>query len=475
MGSFTGLRTAMLISTNKAIGDARAPMGNRAQIVLFTLLTLILTAVSVWAARAWLGYPTTVTFVVGPEGGVEAKFAARLAAVVADNSRNLRVSVVSTQDAAQALTRLGRGQFDLAMLRTDAKVPNHARAVAILEHEVLLMLGPKGSKVKALADLRGKKVAVIGADSRSEGFFRHLLELYDISTNGMVIETLPPGTILDKLLAPGGYNAVIAIEPLSKISADKRYEELAKRLNRFTLEPIDEAKAIERKSPGTFAESIDAGLLSAAPRIPDDDLDTIGLQWILVARDKLSEATVTDLARLIFENKADLAIDNQFATKIEPADTDKDAFIVAHQGAAQYINDDTKTFLDRYSDILYLTMGCGSIIASIFVGLYSAVTRIRPTRAIELSTAVIEVGERIDDAASIEALEAIQDELEGILKRVLVGLKDGSVSDDGLDAFRLAYELVRDSLDMRVQSLTRRADRKGAAIAGNAGQASAPA
>jgi TRAP-type uncharacterized transport system substrate-binding protein len=207
------------------------------------------------------------------------------------------VSVTAASDTAQALNRFERGQVDLAMLRTNMKVPNHARAVAILEHEVLLMLGPKGSKIKSLADLRGKKVAVIDADGRNESFLRQLLELDDISPTGVTIEAHPPGTAFDKLLAPGTYQAVVALEPLSKIASDKRYEELARHTG-FTLDPVGEAKAIERRSPGTFAETLEAGLLSVAPLIPDDDFDTIGLQWILVARDRLSEATVTELARM---------------------------------------------------------------------------------------------------------------------------------------------------------------------------------
>jgi hypothetical protein len=105
-------------------------------------------------------------------------------------------------------------------------------------------------------------------------------------------------------------------------------------------------------------------------------------------------------------------------------------------------------------------MGCGSIFASMFAGLYSAVTRVRPTRVLELSTAVIEIGERIHGAHTVDELAAIHAELEEVLKNALEGLKDGSVSDDGMDAFRLSYQLVRDTLDMRLQSLTLRGDRR---------------
>ena len=109
-------------------------------------------------------------------------------------------------------------------------------------------------------------------------------------------------------------------------------------------------------------------MLSSSPAVPEDDVDTIGLQWLLVAQSKMSTTTAGDLARIIYENKADLALADGFASKIEPADTDKDAFIVAHQGAAEYINDDTKSFMDRYSDLMYLGVAALGVIGSIFAG-----------------------------------------------------------------------------------------------------------
>ena len=69
-------------------------------------------------------------------------------------------------------------------------------------------------------------------------------------------------------------------------------------------------------------------MLSASPAVPAEDIDTIGLEWLLIAQSKLSNTTVGDLARIIYENKAELALADGFASKIEPAATDKDAFIV---------------------------------------------------------------------------------------------------------------------------------------------------
>jgi len=64
----------------------------------------------------------------------------------------------------------------------------------------------------------------------------------------------------------------------------------------------------------------------------------------------MTTTTAADLARIIYENKAELSLDDGFASKIEPAPTDKDSFIIAHPGAAEYINDGIKSSIDRYSD-----------------------------------------------------------------------------------------------------------------------------
>ena len=267
----------------------------------------------------------------------------------------------------------------------------------------------------------------------------------------------PQGATLDKLFAPAsGFGAVIAIVHASKAVRDKAYEQVAKR-GGFTLNAIDEAKALARKFPGISDETLTAGTLSASPEIPDDDLDTIGLEWLLVAQSKMSATTAGDLARIVYENKSALGLDSGFATHIEPASVEKDAFVMAHQGAADYINDDTKSFMDKYSDMMYLGAAALSVIGSIFAAIYAKITRIAPEKASELSTAILDIGERIEHAHSLDQLECLQDELEGILRGAVIGLRDGTISTDGLDTFKLGYEFVRDEIGMRRDYLKRHA------------------
>ncbi|TPQ39620.1 C4-dicarboxylate ABC transporter substrate-binding protein [Bradyrhizobium guangdongense] len=432
---------------------------NQQQVLLYVVATLILSLITVWGGRTLLRNSETLTFAVGDPGSDQARFAAKLADVLKNNTSRFRLKIVNNPDNAKALAQFDRKQADLAIARTDNKVPSRARTLAILEHDLVLLLGPGNKKIKSLAELKKKKVAVIAENDSSLAFVRALLDAPEGSEAAAKIQMAPQGIPLDKLFSPGGNGAVIAIVHASKAVRDKGYEQVAKR-GGFTLNAIDESKALARKIPGIFDETLTAGTLSASPEIPDDDLETIGLEWLLITQSKMSLTSAGELARIIYENKSELGLENGFATRIEPASVEKDAFVMAHQGAADYINDDTKSFMDKYSDMMYLGGGALGVIGSIFATIYAKITRVAPERAGQLSTAILDIGERIEHAHSLDELECLQEELEGILRGAIVGLRDGSISTDGLDTFKLGYEFVRDEIGMRRDYLKRHASDK---------------
>jgi hypothetical protein len=189
--------------------------------------------------------------------------------------------------------------------------------------------------------------------------------------------------------------------------------------------------------------------LSGAPSIPDQDTATVGVERILVAREDVREHDIAALMEVIFGNKSELQIDHRFALHIEPPDTDKDSLIAAHEGAAEFVDSDVKSFFDRYSDIIYLVMSVGSVIGSVGLAAFTAATRVKPAKAGERAHDVMALLDKIRDSTDRADLEIAETELEDILKEVLRGLKDGTVSAEGLDAFRMGYEHARDALNLR--------------------------
>jgi TRAP-type uncharacterized transport system substrate-binding protein len=434
-------------SAEPPLARSQVAKSNRRQVLLYAFLTLVLTLATVWAARVALKDSETLTFAVGAANGEEARFAAKLASVLKSTHSRLRLKILPNADGAKALGQFDRHEADLAIMRTDAKVPPRARAIAILDHDLVMLLSPGDKKIKSLDDLKKKKIAVWTQGDSGTAFVRNIFDFLDSPDTASRVQAAPPGATLDKLFS-SGFGAVIVMAHASKVLKDKSYEQSAKR-GGFTLNAIDVAKAMARKVPGITAETVETGMLSSSPEVPDDDVDTIGLEWLLVAQAKMTATTAGDLARVIYENKSELGLDTGFATKIEPAATDKDAFIVAHPGAAAYINDDVKSFMDRYSDMMYLGAGALSVIGSIFAAIYAKITRVAPEKASELSTAILIIGEKVEHVHSLDELDCLQEELEKILRRAIIGLRDGTISSDGLDTFKLGYELVRDEIEMR--------------------------
>src|ERR1700712_1449944 len=203
---------------------SRVVKSNSSQIIIFSILTVILTAATVWGGRVWLRNSETLVFAVGQANGPEARFAARLAVLLKNNSSRLRLKIVPNADNAKALAQFDRKEANLAILRTDAKIPSRARALAILEHDVVMVLSPGGKKIKSIADLKKKKIAVLADGENSLTFVRNALELSDSPDAALRVQMAPPNMSFDKLFA-SGYGAVIAVQHASKIIKDKTYEQ----------------------------------------------------------------------------------------------------------------------------------------------------------------------------------------------------------------------------------------------------------
>jgi TRAP-type uncharacterized transport system substrate-binding protein len=424
-------------------------MRNRTKILLLMISTLALTALAVGVAGYWYYRPAIITMATGHEGSPEHRFAVRLAEVLVNNRASIRLHLLAGETASQNLTRFAQHEADLVVVRTDERrIPPSARAIAILEEEVMLLITPPRSKFKSLADMERRRTVVVGRDGRNEAFVRRLLEQYKHDPRLIDIRTVRPDALLDQLLAPGsGIDLVVVLEPLSRLSGADDFQSLERKLKGFTVHPIRDAKALERKLAGLYAETLEAGLLVGSPRIPDEELETVALQRVLVARAKMPETQVVELMRALFESSRQLAVEQSFATRIEPPSTEKGGFIAIHPGADQYVASEVKSFFDRYSDLLYVGLSAAGILGSSAAALYGTVIRRVPVHAGRHARALMRLRHRARAAGEdMGELDAVEVELEAIFDQVLNGLAEGSISPRGLEAFRLAFDAVKEAI-----------------------------
>ena len=110
--------------------------------------------------------------------------------------------------------------------------------------------------------------------------------------------------------------------------------------------------------------------------------------------------------------------------------------------------------VERYSDILFLVLWIGSLVGSGFLWLYSQVTRVTPIEAGQLSSTFECLATRAGEATDEAEVAAIEIEVNRLLTRTLAGLREGSVSYDGFEAFRMTFDLARSAIAERKRILS---------------------
>ena len=108
-----------------------------------------------------------------------------------------------------------------------------------------------------------------------------------------------------------------------------------------------------QKHPLYESEEIAGSIFSSSPARPEDKVETVAVNHLIIAPKSLSDTTVGAFARQLFTVRQQIAREVPSASKIEKPDTDKDAALPAHQGAAAYIDGNERTFLEKYSDYIW--------------------------------------------------------------------------------------------------------------------------
>ena len=120
--------------------------------------------------------------------------------------------------------------------------------------------------------------------------------------------------------------------------------------------PIEVSETIAKKHPLYDSEEIPGSIFASSPARPEDKVDTVSVNHLIIAPKSLSETTVGAFARQLFTVRQQLARELPSAAKIEKPDTDKDAALPAHQGAAAYIDGTERTFLEKYTDYIWFAI-----------------------------------------------------------------------------------------------------------------------
>ena len=159
-----------------------------------------------------------------------------------------------------------------------------------------------------------------------------------------------------------------------------------------------------------------------------------------MARKALSETTVGALARQLFAIRQVLARQVPGAAHIKKPDTDKDAELPVHRGAAAYIDGTERTFIERYSDFFWGAILVLSGLGSGLAWLRHFLRRDERQENTRHRDKVLGMIAKVREAESAEQLLAMQREVDGMLRETLAAYDDGAIEEEDMTGFDLLLE-----------------------------------
>ena len=394
--------------------------------------------------------PTVLKIAVGPAGSEDQKLIQLIAQNFARDSSSVRLSLIATEGTAESIALFAAGKADLAVARGDLNLPANAESVAILRKNVVVLWAPSGlpakgskkqptPKIKSLDELAGHRVGVIGRTEANVKLLKVILKESGINPDKVAVTQFAT-TQLAELARDPAIDAFMTVGPLkSKITADAIAATAAARGEPKFL-PIDVSEAIAKRNPLYDAEEIPGSIFSSSPARPDDKIDTVSVNHLIIAPKSLSDTVVAAFARQLFTVRQQLARELPAASQIEKPDTDKDAALPAHAGAAAYIDGNERTFLERYTDYIWgavlLLSGLGSFVA----WLQHYWKRDEREQYTEHRDNLLDLIAKVRKAETPDELAEMQGAADRLLRETLECYDDGAIEESDLTVIALTLE-----------------------------------
>lgn len=284
---------------------------------------------------------TALSMATGGTSGTYYGFSGVIAQVLNEKlSGSLNITVESTGASKANIQMIGGGECQLAIVQNDVMayaytatdmfegeeaVSNFSAVAACYPEQVQIIAN---SSITSIEDLKGKKVSVGDAGSGVEFNARQILAAYGITFDDIVINNQSFADSADSL-KNGTIDAafVVAGAPTTAVT------ELASSFSFNILSIDDEHIAALQEDYAFYTKAtIPAGDYS----VLKEDVQTVAVMATIVASNDVSEDTVYEFTKALFENKAEIAAGHTKGGLLDTATAVSGISIPFHPGAEKY-------------------------------------------------------------------------------------------------------------------------------------------
>lgn len=424
-------------------------------------LTLAILLGAIGAAWFYVSRATTLTIAVAPLGGTEPALLRAYADELAGLKRGLRLKIVSFDGVRESAEALQAGQVDLAVVRPDVMMPRNGMTLAVLREQAIFVATPATSGIKTFPDLAAKRLGVLARRTADRALVQAVLDHNGLRSStetgaaprGMVALVPLEEDDLAKAFSEGLIDAVVLVTTPTTPGAMRlvRSVQDAAENREVVLFGLPDVAAIVARLPKLQPVTVPSGLFGGQPRLPDDDLPTVGPSYRLMARSSLSRSVAAEVTQHLFEMRAGLAEKVAAAEGItHPAyDTTVTATstrMPIHPGALDYYEREQESFIERYESWIYLVAIFGGGIGSVYAWLRQRLSRIRRHRIEVATESLLELRGKARRATELDRLQAMAAEIDDLAANIARNALNRPTKPRTLMAATVAIDAARSTV-----------------------------
>ncbi|AWN52146.1 TAXI family TRAP transporter solute-binding subunit [Methylobacterium sp. 17Sr1-1] len=415
------------------------------------------------AAALYFSQATTLTIAVAPRDGTEPALIRAYADALKEDSANIRLKILSFDDVRESAAALQDGRADLAVVRPDVLLPKNGLTLAILRDQAMLIVSPEGSGITSFPKLAGRRLGIAAHRSADFWLLKNILAYYALTLEG------PDGTAAAAPV-PGSTVRLVAIEGEEAAAAirDKRIDAFVSiiaasapkarqlvesvrgigRTGKVDLVDVQDSDAVIERFPRLQAVTVPAGLFGGRPKLPAEDVKTVGASYRLMARTSLSRAVAADVTQHLFEMRTAAAEQTDAAEYVqapayETTVAATSARIPIHPGAIDYFEREQHGFVERYGDTLYLLAALAGGLASAAAWLRQRLASLRRERIDEVTDRLLEITDQARSLRDPDAIAALAVEIDKLAIEVVRDIRRRELDSRTMAAVSIAIETAR--------------------------------
>jgi TRAP-type uncharacterized transport system substrate-binding protein len=322
----------------------------------------------------------------------------------------------------------------------------------------------KDSSTLKVTQLAGKRIGIVTGNEASADLLGVVLNHYGVPLDKVQVSQIDPANLADAV-QKNTVDVIFVAAAATGAAISDAIKAATQNGVAPTFIEIDQADGIAKRNIAFDSVDIDAGTFGGIPPTPDDKLTSLSFPEYLVARKSFDHSAIADLAKVIYTSRLAIAAQLDGDVKIEAPSTDKDADALVHQGALDYLNDDQKTFFDKYGDDIFYGMLIFPVFGSAIAGVASYLRADSRTRRLRLLQKVLDLVRKVHAAQALEAIEHLQVEADNLVIAI-IHLSEHEEFDESV---RMSFSFALDQLRFAI------AARRTAILDHAAGGAEAPA